>query len=114
MKHIFISFPYTHTDNKVTLERVQKAREYCYWQLSAGNIVYAPAIFGHDLMHGLNLTTTEENMSFKNWEQFCYSYLFPCDELHLLTMEGWDTSTGCAGEQLKAAELNIPIILVNP
>lgn len=109
MKKIFVSFPYTHTDKHVTLERLRRARAYCLELINQGHAVFAPAVFGHDIVTLLELPETNQDMTFKKWDQFCYAYMLPCEEFHLLNLHGYKESTGCAGELEKAKELNMVI-----
>ena len=108
-KKIFISFPYTHSDQNVTNERVQRAREYCLALIKEGYIPFSPALVGHDLIHQLNLNLEEQDMSFKYWDKFCYGYLEGCNELHVLMFDGYDDSVGVAGEIQEADSLKIEV-----
>jgi len=107
--NIFISFPYTHNDKAVTYFRVFKAREYFNKLISEGHTPFAPAIVGHDLIHQLGLNGEEQDMSFNKWESFCYDYMQPCSEIHILQLDGWVKSEGVGGEILKAAELGVKV-----
>lgn len=111
MKKIFISFPYTHEDKNVTLERVQAARLYALQLINQGFAVFSPALVGHDLIH--NLGATNYDLSFKYWEPFCYAYLDVCEEVHLLMFEGHDKSTGCQAELDRAYDKMITIKFID-
>lgn len=47
------------------------------------------------------------------WGQHCRALIEKCDALWVLQMDGWDTSTGVAGELKHADQHGIPTLILN-
>ena len=73
-----------------------------------GQVVFAPIVHGHPLVgHGL---PTE----WPFWERFDREHLRRCDELVVLTLDGWRDSVGVAAEIRIAGELGKPVRYLGP
>jgi len=110
MKRIFISIPYTHPDPAVVEERVKAAESYFMELLHRGDCPVSPVVVGHNFV-----TKYGANCSFEFWDKFCMEQLATCSELHILTLDGWDTSTGVAKENDMAQYFfGIPVRMIEP
>lgn len=104
---IFICFPLGHADAEVVKERIRRTTEYCLELTKQGHVPFSPALMGLTMLNVL--PENERDVTFAVWEEFCYAYLEPADEVHVLQLNGWAISKGVAGEVNKAKEWGKPI-----
>lgn len=73
-----------------------------------GHVVFSPIVHGHPLVgHGLPT-------DWPFWERFDREHLRRCDELVVLTLDGWRESVGVAAEIRIAGELGTPVHYLAP
>ncbi len=100
---IYLASPYSHPHAIVRERRFQAACRATSRLIAARLAVFSPIVFGHPLAnHGL-----PTDWSF--WEPFDREHLRRCDEVVVLTLEGWRESVGIAAELKIAADLGMPI-----
>jgi hypothetical protein len=103
-KIIYLASPYSHPDSMVRKQRYDQVTKYAAKQIAAGNIVFSPITYGHIMTEFETLPT-----NFEFWENFCFSFLSKCDEMHILKIEGWEISNGIDMEEQFCYVNNIPI-----
>jgi hypothetical protein len=103
-KIIYLASPYSHEDKHIRELRYLQVTEYTAKQVALGNIVFSPISYGHILSEFKDLPT-----DFKFWENFCFTFLSKCDEMHVLKMDGWDISNGIDMEEQYCTINNILI-----
>jgi hypothetical protein len=101
---IYIASPYTHESKYIREERFKSVSYYTYLQIKEGKVVFSPITYGHTLTYFGDLPTDWEF-----WEKLCISFLDKCNELHILTLEGWEESRGIKMEIEYAKKKGIPI-----
>src|SRR5262245_65412633 len=85
---IYFASPYSHPDPAVREQRFQAACAATARLLLDGNRVYSPVVHVHPLVrYGLSA-----DWSF--WERFDQPHLEVCDEIVVLTLDGWRESGG--------------------
>jgi hypothetical protein len=69
-----------------------------------GYHVFSPISHGHPIS-----TAGKLPGDWKYWESNCRKMLKICDKLIVLTLDGWENSTGVQNEVRIAKEMNIPV-----
>jgi hypothetical protein len=100
---IYLASPYSHPRESIRERRFRDACLATAKLLRTGHSVFSPIVHGHPLVHH-GLPT---DWSF--WEPFDRDHISRCDEVLVLMLEGWKSSTGVAAEILIARELGIPV-----
>lgn len=109
MKRIFISTPYTHMNAIIVQDRVDFISEYFIKLIAAGMCPLSPVVVGHPLVKKYNV-----NGMFTFWEDYCNSEIEHCDEVHVVMLDGWDTSIGVKKEIDFAENLGKMVIYIDP
>jgi len=108
-KRIFISIPYTHEDPKVVEYRIKEAQKYFMYLLSRGDTPIAPVIIGHFMVINFKAPAALDR-----WIGYCRAMLRCSDEMHILDLDGWQTSNGVADERLACKILDIKVKVIFP
>lgn len=93
-KIIYLASPYTHEDKNVRELRFLQVADYTAKQMILGNIVFSPITYGHVLSEHQDMPT-----DFEFWENFCFTFLSKCSEMHVLKLDGWSLSKGVFAEE---------------
>jgi Domain of unknown function (DUF1937) len=100
---IYLASPYSHPEQAI---REQRFRDACHAAASLmrlGQQVFSPIAHGHPLTrHGI-----PGDWSF--WERHAHWYLERCDEVVVLTLDGWEQSVGVRAELDLATTSHKPI-----
>ncbi len=105
---IYIASPYSNPDPAVREQRFQAACGVAARLLRDGQQVYSPVVHGHPLV-GYGLSA---EWSF--WEPHDRPHLEHCDEVVVLTLDGWRDSVGVQAELAHAEALGKPVRYVEP
>jgi hypothetical protein len=103
-KVIYVASPYNHPDDDIRYLNFLKVSKYSAKMISEGHVVISPIAYGHPL-----LSYVEMPYDFEFWSNFCLSLLNKCDEIHVLTLDGWDKSRGVLEEIQFAKDNLIPV-----
>lgn len=105
---IYLASPYSHPCPTVREQRFDAVCRMAAAMMRQGQVVFAPIVHGHPLVgHGL---PTE----WPFWERFDREHLRRCDELVVLTLDGWRESVGVTAEIRIAGELGKPVRYLVP
>ena len=105
---IYLASPYSHSDASVREERFQAACRAAAALIRAGHVVFSPVAHTHPIAaHGLPY-------DWNFWERIDSAQLARCDDLVVLTLEGWQQSEGVQAELRLAAELGKPVGYLAP
>ena len=105
---IYLASPYSHPCRTVREQRFHAVCRMAAALMRQGNVVFAPIVHGHPLVgHGL---PTE----WPFWERFDREHLRRCDELVVLTLDGWRESIGVTAEIRIAGVLGKPVRYLVP
>ena len=107
MKRIYLAGPYTHHDRDVRARRERALSEKCADLMLSGYVVFSPITHGHALATFL---PSAKVASWVFWGAQDKSHLLSCDELHVLMLDGWDSSRGVGEEIEWATEAGMSII----
>lgn len=105
---IYLASPYSHPDGAVREQRFRDACCVTARLMERGLTVFSPIVHGHPLVsHGLPT-------DWPFWERFDREHLRRCDELVVLTLDGWRESIGVTAEIRIAGELGKPVRYLVP
>ncbi|MEX0937329.1 MAG: DUF1937 family protein [Pirellulales bacterium] len=105
---IYLASPYSHDDANVREARYEAACRAVASLLRSGCFAYSPIVHSHPLA-AYGLPT-----DWKFWESIDRRHLSHCDELAVLTLDGWTTSVGVQAEIRIAHEYGKPVRYVAP
>ncbi len=106
---IYLATPYTSPSAKVREARAKQACLVAAELICRGYNVLAPIGFHH-----LTAISGGISCSWEVWARFDEEVLSRCDELWVVDMSGWKTSTGVNAEIIIARRLRKPVWLLNP
>lgn len=106
-KRIFIISPYSDPDNVEVLLRVHATEQYFLSLIRQGHFPVSVIVSCHHLTVKYKVLNT-----FDFWSDYCLSEMATCDEVHLLKLEGWETSVGVISELNHADKLKKTILKV--
>jgi len=105
---IYLASPYSHAGQVVREERYRAACRATARLLRDGRLVFSPIVHGHPLTaYGLP-------GDWEFWQQYALWHLERCDELVVLTLDGWRQSLGVQSEIRHAGELGKPVRRMAP
>lgn len=108
-KLIYLASPYSHPSTDVREHRFQQVCAAAAELMAQGHIIFSPIAHTHPIALQGSLP-----LGFDYWKRVDEVYLSRCDELWILTLDGWKDSTGIRGEIKIAQQLGMPIRYVNP
>ena len=106
---VYLASPYTHSNKEVEEDNFRKISKVSAELTAEGLITISPITYGHTL---LQFTLMPGDWEF--WTSFCLSILDKCDKIVVVKMDGWDKSSGIAGELKYAEEHGIPVEYIDP
>ena len=105
---IYLASPYSHPDPDIREARFHAACRAMAMLLPRGEKVFSPVVHSHPLVaHGLPT-------DWEFWQAIDSEFLLYCDELAVLTLEGWEESRGVQAEIALAIHLGKPVRLIAP
>ena len=105
---IYLASPYTHVDTAVRESRFDAACLATATLMRAGFSVYSPIVHSHPLVrYGLPI-------EWAFWQAHDCEHLRRCDEVVVLTLDGWNASRGVQAEIALAIQLDLPIRYLSP
>lgn len=93
MTRVYLGQPYSHPDPEVMETRARLGAQVASELLNEGLGVYAPIPAWHEAAKVNDLPK-----EFEFWREFDLGWLDLCDELYVLCLDGWVTSTGLTAE----------------
>jgi nucleoside 2-deoxyribosyltransferase len=99
----YLALPYSHPDPRVRIDRFEAANRAAAALMRAGYCVFSPISHSHPIsLYGVPGDWTR-------WESLDQQMLRQCDEVVVLTLDGWKQSQGLQAELSIAAALNLPV-----
>jgi hypothetical protein len=105
---IYVASPYSHSDATVREDRFRAACQAAAALLRAGRCVFSPIAHSHPLVD-FGLPTDWEF-----WQRYNVEHLQRCEELMVLTLDGWRESIGVQAEIRIAGEMGTPVSYLAP
>lgn len=109
MSFHYLASPYTHPDPAVMQQRFEAAEAKTAELTALGMVVYSPIVHFHALALKYKLPT-----KFEFWRDINYAMLDAADGLFVLTIDGWQESTGVMAEIDFAERANLSLLYVAP
>ena len=105
---IYLASPYSHPDAAIREERFRAACQAAAQMMRNGNVVFSPIVHSHPIaLHGLPT-------DWRFWERHDQEQLTRCDEVVVLTIDGWRESEGVQAEIRIATEFGKPVRYLGP
>ena len=108
-KIIFVILPYRDDNTEVTEQRVALAEKYCAKLMMRGFFPVCTTSFGHYLVKRHDVPK-----SWAYWKDYCKAMIQISKEVHLLKLDGWDTSEGVTEERKLIADAERKLIEIEP
>lgn len=102
---IYLASPYSHPDPEIREARYLKTVAETARLASLRHVVYSPIVHWHVVA---KYHTLPYEASF--WEHQNRSMLKLATTLYILTLDGWEESTGVTQELIWAKQLSIPVL----
>ncbi len=99
---IYLAVPYSHPSEEVRAKRHDLVTKATAKLFEAGHHVYSPITHSHAMQEHLS----EQATTFETWSAFDLNILNRCEELWVLTLNGWDDSVGVQAEIQYARDRN--------
>jgi len=104
---IYLASPYSHPDAAVRQQRFESACRAAAELIRRGHVVFSPIAHSHGIaQHGLPV-------DWDFWEAQDRRLLAACDELWVLTLDGWRESRGVQAEIAIARAAGKPVRFVS-
>lgn len=100
----YLASPYTHPDPQIEEQRFKTVCVAAGILMNQGMFVFSPIAHCHSIANSVNLPK-----SYDYWKDYCELTLGQCNELIVLTIDGWEESKGIREEIKFAAKSGIPI-----
>ena len=107
---IYLATPYTHPDPVVVEWRFKTVNRVAARLMGEGLHIFSP------ISHTHPIATDAENplpTGWEFWRDYDFAILSCCRALYVLTLDGWQQSTGVTAEIKMAKELGIPVTFIN-
>ena len=105
---IYLASPYSHDNPRIREQRFNEVCKAAAVLMQQGLFVFSPIAHSHPIaQYGLPT-------NFEYWQKYNDAWMECCSKLFILTIGGWTTSKGIAGEILMAEKLSKPIYLLLP
>ena len=103
---IYLAAPLGHPDPSIRQDRLDSVNRYCGYLIRQHELVFSPLSLGASL--------DEYAISNSAWYALGLQMLSRCDELRILTLDGWESSVGVTLETKYARQLRIPVSVADP
>ena len=104
---IYLCSPYSHCDPTVRQERYEAACRAAAALTRQGKTVFSPVV------HSAAIAKYGLPDEWPFWERHDHRFLEMCDEVLVLTLSGWEDSTGVQAGITIARELGKPVWLLS-
>jgi hypothetical protein len=101
---IYLASPYTHPSPAVRAARFDAACLAAARLIAGGDMVFSPIAHTHPILVRGRLPS-----GWDYWERFDRRMIAASDEVAVLTLEGWEKSTGIRAEIQITSELGKPV-----
>ena len=102
---IYISLPYSNENKFIRKYREEVARIYFSKLVKDGIVATSPILTGCIAEHYIDFN----EVPYSFWMELSEAYIASCSELHVIMLDGWESSTGVNWEIQRAKQMGIPI-----
>lgn len=107
----YLASPYTHKDPDIRQKRFDDTCRAVLHLVQSGLLVYSPIVASVPIA---NLTDDPYYTTWGFWKEYDESFMYRCDHLLILTLDGWQFSEGMKEEIKIANHWNMPMSHVDP
>lgn len=100
----YLACPYSHKDRYMMVARHLLVNRFAAKLMAEGHFVFSPISHTHPIADEKGLPR-----GWQFWECYDKTMIGCCDDLLVLTLPGWETSTGVQAEIQIAQDMGIPI-----
>lgn len=101
---IYLASPYSHPDRLIRLRRYNQALTYTTLAMKAGETIFSPIVYGHNIYEA-----GFDDYTAAGWKHLNDVQVNACSEVRVLQIDGWDESSGVNAEMRQALFLNKPV-----
>jgi hypothetical protein len=105
---IYVAAPYTHSDPNIVKQRVLDFASVMAELIRQGEHPVSP-LMNHFLT---DYVPTDFPLTWDYWKEYSLSLLQTCSAIYVITMDGWEQSTGVAAEIEMAVQMNKPVTYI--
>jgi len=105
----YLAIPYSDDDNDVMDFRAELSDIVCADLMNQGRLVYAPISACHHIAKKYGLPR-----DWKFWKYMDEEFVRICKKMSIITLDGWEVSTGVQAEIALAEKDGIPIEYIDP
>jgi len=95
-KILYLACPYTDPDYAVREKRFKLATQAAASLIGKGHIVFSPITMTHPI--DVAMVGKRNTLGSDFWVRFDQTFMERCDEFALLTIDGWESSSGIRRE----------------
>lgn len=107
MSFVYLASPYEHETHRVREDRARLVVRHTAWAMENWQTTFSPIAHGHQLPLWMENAHVSD---YQFWLHHDINMLEKADELHVLMIDGWETSKGCIMEvEFALAKLNIVV-----
>jgi len=104
---VYLASPYDHEDEAVRKERFEIASKAAAIMMKHGYIVHSPIAHNHPINKFIS-----PPRGYEFWLEQDFAWLDACDEVWVLSLNGWKDSYGIKEEVYRALLKRIPVRIV--
>jgi hypothetical protein len=105
----YLAIPYTDPDEKIRDYRAEISDIVCADLMNQGRVIFAPISSCHHIAKKYDLP---KDWDF--WKNIDEQFIRASKKLLVITLPGWEESTGVTAERKIAQDAGIPIELIDP
>lgn len=106
---IYLASPYSNPSADVMQDRFERVCRVAARLMGEGVHLYSPIAHTHPIAVQGSLPR-----GWEFWEQYDRKLLAACQELWIVTLDGWKESKGVAAELAIAGEMGLPVKYIEP
>jgi len=105
----YLAIPYTDPDGDIRDFRAELSDIVCAELMNEGRIIFAPISSCHHIAKKYDLPKDWEF-----WKRIDTEFILNCKKVLVITLEGWENSTGVTAEIEIAKDAGIPVEFIDP
>ena len=105
----YLAIPYTDPDENVMQSRAEVSDIVCADLMNNGRVIFAPISSCHHIAKKYGLPRNWEY-----WKKIDEEFIGACKKVLVITLPGWEDSTGVTAERGIAKQLGLPVEFIDP
>jgi hypothetical protein len=104
---VYLACPYSHAERDVRVKRFEASNAAACELMKDGYYVFAPISMSHPIAEQCGVPG-----DWNFWADFDTAFISCCKKLFVITIDGWDKSTGVTAERKIAENFGIPVVFL--